>query len=92
MCSVASWAWHASNCTELHFLDMGLMNCVICFFPLRFVAMGLATLARRADNHVSTSAALAYGAVCAAILHQSLALTPLYHSAFREPARLDQPS
>ena len=29
-------SWHASNCTEVHFVDIGLMNSVIGFFPLRF--------------------------------------------------------
>lgn len=27
--------WHSSNCTEVHFVDVGLMNCVIAFFPCR---------------------------------------------------------
>ena len=34
--AIASFGWHASNCTEVHFVDIGLMNSVIAFFPLRF--------------------------------------------------------
>ena len=40
--AIASFGWHASNCTAVHFVDIGLMNSVIAFFPLRF---GFARLA-----------------------------------------------
>ncbi|KAL1496421.1 hypothetical protein AB1Y20_016376 [Prymnesium parvum] len=80
--SLASFAWHGSNCTEVHFVDVALMDCVICFFPLRFGAMALASLLRRADRDVSAAAAAAYCAVCAALVRKALRLAPLYHFAF----------
>ena len=80
--SFASFAWHGSNCTALHFVDIGLMNCVIVFFPLRFGAMALASLTCRTDRALSVVAAAVYPALCAALLRGALELTPLYHEAF----------
>ena len=90
----ASVAWHGSNCPEVHFVDIGLMNCIICFFPLRFSAMAVATLLRKRDGSVSAAAAAAYPVVCALLLSDALRMTPLFMEAFptgprpaRPPAR-----
>ncbi len=78
----ASLGWHASNCTNVHWVDIGLMNCTIAFFPLRSAAMALASLAKTTDRAASAPAAVAYLAVCAALVRSALANAPLYHEAF----------
>ena len=34
--ALASFTWHGSNCPIVHWVDIGLMNCTIVFFPFRF--------------------------------------------------------
>lgn len=35
----ASFAWHATNCTDVHWIDIAFMNNTILFFPYRFTVM-----------------------------------------------------
>ena len=58
--AIASFGWHGTNCTEVHFLDIALMNCVIAFFPYRFGASSL--VAACGANETSLSTAVAAGA------------------------------
>lgn len=80
--AAASFAWHGSNCTAVHFVDIGLMNCVIAFFPFRFLAMALARASGLGERALSTPSAVAFGCVCAQQMHWALGQTDLYHEAF----------
>ena len=91
--AIASFGWHASNCTALHFVDIGLMNSVIAFFPLRFGfasavhAMHDALRRRGAlrlpETRAVTAAALwFYAAFVAFQFAWASEMTGLYHQAF----------
>ena len=79
----ASVAWHASNCTDVHFIDIGLMNSVIAFFPLRFGGGSLAlALGLREGRAFDAALAAAFAALVLSQLAWASGMTPLYHRAF----------
>lgn len=81
MC-LASLSWHASGCTVVHFVDIGLMNAVIVYLPVRCAAMALASLLRSSDERLSIAAALCYATACALIMRDALLQAPNYHQGF----------
>ena len=80
--SFASFAWHASNCTAVHLVDIGLMNAVIAFFPFRFGASALLAVAGSNDARGSLAVGIVYVALAAALLSSSYARTDEFHSGF----------
>ena len=42
-----SFLWHATNCNAVHYFDLATMDCVILFFPLRYLFLLLARLLAR---------------------------------------------
>jgi hypothetical protein len=80
--AVVSFWWHASNCTAVHFLDIGLMNCVIAFYPYRFSAAAALHHFGRSEAKWSVAVAVGYAAVACALLRDALSMTDLYHEAF----------
>ena len=81
--SIASFGWHASNCTALHFVDIGLMNSVIAFFPLRFGFASVVHALRLPETRAVTAAASwFYLALVASQFAWASEMTGLYHQAF----------
>ena len=80
--AVASVVWHASNCPGVHFMDIGTMNCVIAFFPYRFLVSIAAHLGGTTEHKVSFLAALGYVAICAAFIADMYPRTDAYRQAF----------
>jgi len=80
--SLASFAWHGSNCTEIHFVDIGLMGSVIAFFPYRFLAASLINALGWDESSLSKAVAVGYIALSIGIVSTDYAKTDLYHQAF----------
>eukprot|EP00941_MAST-03F_sp_MAST-3F-sp1_P002138 g2138.t1 len=82
--AIASFVWHGSNCTDIHFVDIGLMNSTIAFFPLRFSLMAIASLLNISEVGLPFRAfsSILYS-VCVLLLFTSAyGKTELYHEAF----------
>ena len=84
MC-LASFGWHGSNCTAVHFVDIGLMNCVIAFYPYRFVASSLVAKlhgagARRRRHTLAVAGG--FVAIVASQLVWASGQTDQFHEAF----------
>jgi len=80
--ALASFTWHGSNCTFVHFVDIGLMNCVIAFFPYRFIFSACASAAGISDRAASGAAAAGYLAISVALFADMFRKTELYHESF----------
>ena len=81
--AIASFGWHASNCTALHFVDIGLMNSVIAFFPLRFGFASAVHALRLPETRAVTVAAFwFYAALVASQFAWASEMTGQYHQAF----------
>jgi len=94
--SLASLGWHASNCPAVHFVDIGLMDSVIAWFPLRTAAMACSSARQRlllrrpryvgadadADADASLLAGLAYAVAAAAICRGWYAKTEQFSRGF----------
>jgi len=78
----ASLAWHASGCTTTHFVDIGLMNAVIAFYPYRFTVSSLIALAVGDERRLGNAAAAGYVAITFALMQDATAQTDRYHEAF----------
>ena len=74
--------WHSSNCTEIHFVDVGLMNCVIAFFPYRFICSIIAELCGATDRSASKKAAVGYALLCALLFGDMYRQTEFYINGF----------
>ena len=80
--SIASFTWHGSNCTEVHFIDIGLMSSVIAFFPYRFLTSSAINALGWSETKLSVPTAVGYVAVATSIFCSEVAKTTLYHQAF----------
>lgn len=80
--AIASFIWHGSNCTGIHFIDIGLMNCVIAFFPYRYFVSLAAGLIGIQETRISGLAAAGYAAVCAAAFYDMYSKTDDFLQAF----------
>lgn len=80
--SLASFAWHGSNCTAVHFVDIGLMNCVIAYFPYRFVASSAVVAAGGSAARSSAAITVGFWALVASQAVWASAQTPLFREAF----------
>jgi hypothetical protein len=80
--ALASFAWHGSGCAEVHFVDIGLMNCIILYMPLRLAALAAASLLRCSDSAVSLATAACFAAAATAALRGALQHTPTFLQAF----------
>ena len=78
----ASFVWHASNCTWIHFVDIGLMNCVIAFFPYRFLVAVAARLFGSSEADVSGVGAAGYAGVCALLFFDMVRRTETFAAGF----------
>lgn len=93
--TLASLMWHASNCTAVHFVDIGLMDSVIAWFPLRTAFMATTSARQRllprhryvgadsdADSDASLPAGIAYAFAVAAICRGWYAKTEQFSLGF----------
>lgn len=80
--AMASFGWHGSNCTAIHFVDIGLMNCVIAFFPYRFIAASAVAAAGGRVAHYSTPICLGFWAILASQAAWAADQTDQFHAAF----------
>ena len=80
--SFASFAWHGSNCTSIHFVDIALMSSVIAFFPYRFIASSAINVLGWSERKLSVPVALGYISITLAICISEIGKTPLYHESF----------
>lgn len=80
--ALASFTWHGSNCTEVHFVDIGLMSSVIAFFPYRFLTLSAINVLGLSEHNWSLVSAGGYLAITGFILYGEISKTPLYHEAF----------
>lgn len=81
MC-LASFAWHGSNCTAIHFVDIALMNCVMAYFPYRFIAASLIVASGKNEAQFSLAIALGFWAIVGQQALWAADQTPQFHGAF----------
>ena len=68
--------------TFIHFVDIGFMNAVISYYPVRLLAQCAAAYAGGDERHMSLPFAAFYAGLVVFLVHSAVVQTRFFHRAF----------